>query len=153
MTDQRHNETLSHTHDFVLIFSLLCVSLTFWCQILHFLGYEDADTALISLYELPLLLFYAPFVRGSQLASIAIGLTMAITCGVWAEYLGHIVVEHINAERHIGHVLFIPLIATVVLLKLYVAYVCTLSPSFRRSLRRLREEYQIAEQMRPVSSH
>ena len=126
----------------VLLFCAFCLSLTLWCQTLYFVGYEVGDTASHSLYELPLLFLYAPFIRGYLLASIAIGITMAITGAIWTTYLYHIATEAINGQPNIGHVLSISLLSVIVLMKIIMTYTCALSPSFRTVLRDVRGQYQ-----------
>ena len=117
-----------------------CLSFTIWCHIACLLGYESWDTAFLSLFELPLIAFYFSFIRGSRLAAVGIGITMAATAALWAYYLQHIALEEIKHGRHLGHTLPIILVALYVLMKMVMAYTCLLSPKFRSVLKTVEEE-------------
>jgi hypothetical protein len=142
-----------HPLDVALICLASCVSFALWCQFLYALGYEFGDAAHLSLFEFALLPFCAHFVGGSRLASVAIGVIMAITGAFWAAYLHHIVIEALSGQRHIGHVLSISLIATIVAIKIGMAYACLLSRSFRAVLRDVRKQHAGGARFSSASFH
>jgi hypothetical protein len=123
-----------------LICIAACLSFTLWCHVVCFLGYENWDTAYVSLLELPLIAFYLPFVSGSRLAAIGIGMTMAFTGALWIYYLHHIIVEEIGHGRHGEHALPVLLVSLFVLMKITVAYNCLFSSTFRCHLKTIRNE-------------